>query len=274
VNPKGKPIIEHQKYSVEIIRKQNEFYVNITFDETEIGRVLDFKETPQSDVIAGIDVNPDRIAVSLCTKQGNFKGSKVFYLHNLNTFSTNKRATIIGQIVQQIKTWLLENNVGGIVLEDLKFQQSHDTDKYSNRNFHQFTYKKMLNSLIRMALRNGFSVKTVNPAYTSVIGKLKYSKKFGISVHETAAFTIARRGLGFQERLPKEVVLLLKNKITTKLRILVASMEESEKDTNTKKVYKKWLQTIKTWKDHHNWKLWSILHKTVYMSNQQLLFKI
>ena len=34
----------------------------------------------------------------------------------------------------------------------------------------------MLDSLIRMALRNGFSVKTVNPAYTSVIGKLKYSK--------------------------------------------------------------------------------------------------
>ncbi|CKG36473.1 transposase%2C IS605 OrfB family [Streptococcus pneumoniae] len=156
----------------------------------------------------------------------------------------------------------------------MKFQQSHDTDKYSNRKFHQFTYKKMLDSLIRMALRNGFSVKTVNPVYTSVIGKLKYSKKFGISVHETAAFTIARRGLGFQERLPKEVVLLLKNKITIKLRILVASMEESEKDTNTKKVYKKWLQTIKTWKDHHNWKLWSILHKTVYMNNQQLLFKI
>ncbi len=80
VNAKGKPIIEHQKYSVEIIRKQNEFYVNITFDETQIGRVLDLKETPQSDVIAGIDVNPDRIAVSLCTKQGNFKGSKNFYL--------------------------------------------------------------------------------------------------------------------------------------------------------------------------------------------------
>ncbi|TKH19906.1 transposase, partial [Bacillus cereus] len=36
--------------------------------------------------------------------------SKIFYLHNLNTFSTNKRATIIGQIVKQIKTWLLENN--------------------------------------------------------------------------------------------------------------------------------------------------------------------
>ncbi|EFI65233.1 transposase, IS605 family, OrfA [Bacillus cereus SJ1] len=56
--------------------------------------------------------------------------------------------------------------------------------------------------------------------------------------------------------------------------ILVASMEESKKNTNTKKVYKKWLQTIQTWKEHHNWKLWSILHKTVYMSNQQFVFKI
>ncbi|KHG54640.1 hypothetical protein OY20_05470, partial [Bacillus anthracis] len=25
---------------------------------------------------------------------------------------------------------------------------------------------------------------------------------------------------------------------------------------------------------YHNWKLWSILHKTVYMNNQQFVFKI
>ncbi len=101
-----------------------------------------------------------------------------------------------------------------------KVSTSYDTDKYSNRNFHQFTYKKMLKILIRMSLRNGFSVKTVNPAYTSVIGKLKYSKNFGISVHEAAALTIARRGLELQEQLPQEIILLLKNQITTKLRIL------------------------------------------------------
>ena len=71
----------------------------------------------------------------------------------------------------------------------------------------------MLNSLIRMSLRNGFSVKTVNPAYTSVIGKLKYSKNFGISVHEAAAFAIARRGLELQEQVPKEIILLLKTKL-------------------------------------------------------------
>ena len=122
----------------------------------------------------------------------------------------------------------MENNVGGIVLEDLKFQQSHDTDKYSNRNFHQFTYKKMLNSLIRMSLRNGFSVKTVNPAYTSVIGKLKYSKNFGISVHEAAAFAIARRGLELQEQVPQEIILLLKTKLQQNCVFLLLPWKQQE----------------------------------------------
>ena len=106
----------------------------------------------------------------------------------------------------------MENNVGGIVLEDLKFQQSHDTDTYSNRNFHQFTYKKMLNSLIRMGLRNGFSVKIVNPAYTSVIGKLKYSKNFGISVHEAAAFAI-KTWIGIARTSTKRDYIIIKTKL-------------------------------------------------------------
>ena len=46
-----------------------------------------------------------------------------------------------------------------------------------------------------------------------MIGKLKYSKNFGISVHEAAAFAIARRGLELQEQVPKEIILLLKTKL-------------------------------------------------------------
>ena len=67
----------------------------------------------------------------------------------------------------------------------------------------------MLNSLIRMSLRNGFSVKTVNPAYTSVIGKLKYSK-ISVLAFMKRAFAIARRGLELQEQVPQEIILLLK----------------------------------------------------------------
>jgi hypothetical protein len=43
--------------------------------------------------------------------------------------------------------------------------------------------------------------KKVNPAYTSVIGKVKYKEMYGVTTHEAAAFVIARRGLGFNEKI-------------------------------------------------------------------------
>ena len=47
----------------------------------------------------------------------------------------------------------------------------------------------------------GIAYKKVNPAYTSVIGKVKYKEMYGITTHEAAAFAIARRGLGFNEKV-------------------------------------------------------------------------
>ncbi len=41
----------------------------------------------------------------------------------------------------------------------------------------------------------------VNPAYTSVIGKAKYRKRLGVSDHQSAAFAIARRGMGLKEKV-------------------------------------------------------------------------
>ena len=43
----------------------------------------------------------------------------------------------------------------------------------------------------------------INPAYTSMLGRLKYKKRYGLSVHEAASLVIARRGQGYKERLPK-----------------------------------------------------------------------
>ena len=45
----------------------------------------------------------------------------------------------------------------------------------------------------------------VNPAFTSQIGKVKYLRRNGLSVHEAAAYTIARRALGFKEKLPSDM---------------------------------------------------------------------
>jgi hypothetical protein len=46
------------------------------------------------------------------------------------------------------------------------------------------------------------SFRKVFPAYTSLIGKYKYSGLHNLSIHHLASYLIARRGLGFKETVP------------------------------------------------------------------------
>ena len=46
-------------------------------------------------------------------------------------------------------------------------------------------------------------VHQVNPAYSSVIGRVKFMERYGLSVHQAAALVLARRLLGCSERVPR-----------------------------------------------------------------------
>jgi len=63
-----------------------------------------------------------------------------------------------------------------------------------------------------VARRNRIQVIKVNPAYTSIIGKLKYAPLYNIDKDTAGAYVIARRGLGFKESLPKNYRKLLEDK--------------------------------------------------------------
>ena len=76
-----------------------------------------------------------------------------------------------------------------------------------------FAYNKMISAIKSRAEKMGVAVFEVNPAYTSQIGKMKYMKRFGISIHEAASFVIARRAMGFKEKLPPVLGALLPEKI-------------------------------------------------------------
>ncbi len=66
----------------------------------------------------------------------------------------------------------------------------------------QFAYQKMIQAIKSRAEKMGVAVYVVNPAYTSQIGKMKYMKRLGVSIHMAAAYVIARRAIGFKEKLP------------------------------------------------------------------------
>ena len=67
----------------------------------------------------------------------------------------------------------------------------------------EFSYRKIIEKLYSRAYKMKIGINEVNPAYTSVIGRLKYANRKGISVHKAASYVIARRGMGYRERLSK-----------------------------------------------------------------------
>ena len=247
----------YKPYSIEIKRKDGEYYLYLTYEEEVLGIELYSKQQITADKIAGIDVNIDRVAINILSAQGDFLKSKVLYCHKMEYVSSNKRGNIAGELAKEIIDYLLKENIGAIVVEKLNFKNDHDTDKKFNRLTHNFARKKMLQSLVRRGLRNGFQIKQVNPAYTSIIGRFKYSKKFGLSVHEAAALVIGRRGLGYKEKLPKELIEKLKNEVKTHLNNLLRSKEESKKAI---KYFKDIIKKINQFKHYHEWILWNIIN--------------
>ena len=277
VNSKGKPIEEYQVYSIEVKRKQEKYYAHITYDVDTPGTELSWNETITSDLVAGIDVNIDRVAVSILTKQGNWLESKTFYCHEMEYVRSNRRNNISGEIAKQIVDYLLSWNVGAFVLEDITLKQDHDTNHRFNRLTHSFAKNKLQKALISRGLKFGFHIKKVNPAYTSVIGRFKYAKRYGLSVHEAASFVIGRRGLDFDEKVPKELIQQLKEKVKPHLISLLGSMEESEKQSNKGKQRRRFmgmmLKNIEQFKENHSWTLWNVVHKTLIRKNQELKLK-
>ncbi|KYG32536.1 hypothetical protein AZF08_10515 [Bacillus gaemokensis] len=83
-----------------------------------------------------------------------------------------------------------------IVIEKLDTTQSRAGDRYGNKRANRmkslFAYQKMTSAILGRADKRGVAVFQVNPSYTSISGKMKYMRKFGISIHQSAAFTIGR----------------------------------------------------------------------------------
>jgi len=94
-------------------------------------------------------------------------------------------------------------------------------DNY-NKNYARmlsaFAYGKIREYFIGQCWKSGVNLLTVNPAYTSFLGNLKYRTKITTknNEHMPAAYVIARRGQGFRERISSSILRIkLKKNVTT-----------------------------------------------------------
>jgi cell division ATPase FtsA len=96
------------------------------------------------------------------------------------------------------------------------------------KRLHHWNGKKFLQKLKRVAMLKGVEVVEVHPAYTSVIGMLKYSPQLNIDKDIAGVYVIGRRGLGFREDTPENYERLLKDKAY--LEFALKRYEEREKE--------------------------------------------
>ena len=156
---------------------------------------------PKTDTLygaVGIDINVDHIALCETNKDGNIVLIKKYPIHKENT--KNKRNEELYQLAIEIMGQC-ESKKKSLVVEDLNFKQLKTRMLYrpkkQNKTLSSFAYKKILEKLERKCLMNEVDVIKVDPKNTSKIGKEKYTKIKGLSVHYCAAYVINPRGMGF-----------------------------------------------------------------------------
>jgi IS605 OrfB family transposase len=130
--------------------------------------------------------------------------------------------SLYGKDGKEYEEWILAHKIVGLAVEKKKaivFENLNRVDKgyrgdgkaKLRKRLSKWNYKSLLSKIEILAKRNGIEVRKVNPAYTSVIGKLKYAPQYNIDKDIAGAYVIAIRGLGFKEKLPKNYRKLLEN---------------------------------------------------------------
>lgn len=243
-----------EAFAVRIIRVGREWQAHITIREKVTGKLVG--RAPAPAIVGGLDCNTDRLTLGVASPQGNLLARRTIWLPNLRDMRSNEAAAVMGRALKQALKWLEKQGATCLVVENLKFAQDHDTHHRSNRATTKFR-STMVKLVMRMALRRGMQVVRINPAYTSVIGRHKYALLHRMSTHEAAAYVIARRGQGRDERLPKNIVARLPQ---LQERLRAEAQLKPAKDKIRAK-YLRWAEKLTDWKNMSSWSLWSIWDK-------------
>ena len=169
----------------------------------------------------GVDLNADHLAVAETDASGNCLNAWRVPLVTYGK-STHQAEAFIGDAVASVVAYA--KDVGKpIVIERLDFRQKKSvlegTSRRYSRMLSSFSYGKVKAYFLSRGYREGVEVRQVNPAYSSVIGRVKFMERYGLSVHQAAALVLARRLLGCSERIPRRRVAPVGNGVHVAFRV-------------------------------------------------------
>ena len=158
----------------------------------------------------GIDINPGSVDWAYIDWDGNLKQHGKFVLQQ-----GLPKGKMKAQLVE-VSLLLAELAIKykcPVVCEELNFSSKKARLKEVStklaRMLSGWAYSEFFKQLSSILANRGIQLKTVNPAWTSLIGLVKYLKQYGISSGVGAAIVIARRGMYLSERIPCSITAYL-----------------------------------------------------------------
>lgn len=180
---------------------QTEMFCHATIDAPEAAD----QKTHMCRGTIGLDLNKDHIALVETDASGNPVGNRNYPFLEKGCTS-NQQEAVLGDHIADICD-LAVSRGKTIVIEDLEFESKKKHLKLAgkgpgyNRMLSSFLYSKFKKALLSRARKTGVEVRSVNPAYTSIIGACKFSGYVHLSDHQKAALVIARRARRFSHRV-------------------------------------------------------------------------
>lgn len=204
INNKGKNKDLWQALTYKLIKQpskshhQDKYVVSISFEKHLIKKTY----TSKYNGCIGVDINQDHLAISNLDNKGNLLNIETFN-YDLNGIK-HQNNNSISLAVKDLMLVAVKLNKP-LVIEKLDFSAkkkslslSKNKSNYSkskNKQLSSFAYSKIIELIKARAEDNYVEVREVNPAYTSIIGNIKYSNRSRIDVHHSAAICIGRKGI-------------------------------------------------------------------------------
>jgi IS605 OrfB family transposase len=180
----------NQALTYRFVRDADGWRVLISTDLVERAKI-----TSRYSGTLGVDINADHLAVAELDRYGN-----IIYAQRIPLCTYGKtKAQAMAIIGDACKEVIMRAQASGksIALENLDFAKKKaglegQEARYA-RMLSSFSYSKIVQTLKARAFDAGVEIIAVNPACTSIIGRHKFARRFGISNHQAAAASIGRR---------------------------------------------------------------------------------
>jgi IS605 OrfB family transposase len=152
----------------------------------------------------GIDMNPGSIGWAYVDLEGNLKAKGQIPLQMGLPFG-KQQAQIVDACMQL--AIMAQTFECPVVCEELDFstkkQSLGDRGRKYARMLSGWAYSQFYKQLGSILSNRGIELIAVNPAYSSIIGLIKYLRMYGLASDEAAALVIARRAMRLSEKIPR-----------------------------------------------------------------------